>query len=240
MARSRIVNLANFQQFTAINLLSDPGIIPGPVVIPNAIKIMLVWTLTDGKTARNVLYGAITGAVTPGVALADSLFTSLKGQASFAPLMGFIIPTTSFARVEVQDVRSADLPIFASTGAAAPGTGTGTALPDEVALVLTLRTANIGPGNRGRLYQMGWATNALGAAGVVAAGAVTALGNWGGGIATAIGANGMSWALGLRARAAYTGTTGRQHPARPASAETLTTFLVRDNHWDSQRRRGLK
>jgi len=240
VARSRIVNVSNLQQFTAINVLSDPGVIGGPIVIPNAMRIMLVWTLTNAKTARNILYGQITGAVTPGTALADSIFSALKGHSSFAPLMTFIIPTCSFARVEVQDVRQADLPVFASTGAAAPGTSTGSAVPDEAALVLTLRTNKIGPGNRGRLYQPGWGTNAIGAGGVVAAGAVTALGNWGGGIATAIGANGMSWALGQPARAAYTSATGTSHPARPAGVLPFTTFLVRDNHWDSQRRRGLK
>jgi hypothetical protein len=146
----------------------------------------------------------------------------------------------TFTRVDIQDIRQPQLPIYSSTGAGAPGTSAGTELPNEVALVMTLRTGGIGPQNRGRLYIPGWATNALGAGNVVAAGAVTAAGGYQNVINQGLVAGGLSWGLMQPARQAYTGSTGTQHPARTARIVALTVALIRDNHWDSQRRRGLK
>jgi hypothetical protein len=69
---------------------------------------------------------------------------------------------------------------------------------------------------------------------------VTSVQNWANGIPAIFTTNGLTLALGLPARSAYTGTTGTPHPARVAATLPVTSLLVRDNHWDSQRRRGLK
>jgi hypothetical protein len=134
----------------------------------------------------------------------------------------------------------ANQPIISSGAGGATGTSSGTELPDEVALVVTERTAFTGPQNRGRMYIPGWATTALGANNTAAAAAVTALGNWAGNIAGILSAQGYTWCVGHVARQAYTGSTGTQHPARVAGTVPITTVAVRDNHWDSQRRRGLR
>jgi hypothetical protein len=90
------------------------------------------------------------------------------------------------------------------------------------------------------MFVPGWATNALGTGNTINPAAVTALGNWGSIIAGALSASGYIWCVGHVARQAYTGSTGTSHPARPAGSVPITTVAVRDNHWDSQRRRGLK
>jgi hypothetical protein len=240
VGRSRIVNLANFDQFTAINVLSDPGHVGGPVIIPNAVKFILVWTLGDGKSARNVLGGIKTSFTTPSQAIAEQARAAIVGHPNFGPYMAQIAPTASFAAVELQDISVGGSPIYRSTGASTPGTATGTELPNEVALVTTIRTAKVGAQWRGRYYLPGYSSAAIGAGNVITAAAMTAAQNFSVAISAGMGAIGLQWALLQPARAAYTGSSGTQHPARSAHAEPMTTVIVRDNHWDSQRRRGLK
>lgn len=237
----RVVRLDQLQQFQAINLLVDPGASSGPITIPGACRVMLVWQLSDGKIGRNVIYGRVAPAFAPTAALAESFRAAVVAGALWTTLAGFLAPTVSLLRVELQDVRDANNPLVPSTGAATPGTSVGTALPDEVAAVITLRTGQTGPGFRGRMYIPGWATNALATGNVIAAAAVNALANWAQtNIPNAMIAATMTWVLGLPARVQYTGSTGTVHPARPAQTIDVGIITVRDNHWDSQRRRGLR
>jgi len=238
--RTRVINLDSLQQFTAINLLSDPGHIGGPVVVPNAVKVMLVWTLGDGKSARNVLGGVVGSFTSASNTVAEAIRAAIAGNPAFGPLMAMLAPTVAFAAVELQDIRTPGNPVFRSTGAASPGTSSGTELPNEVALVLTLRTAKVGQQWRGRLYQPGWGTTALATGNVASPAAVTALQNFAGAIGAGMSGSGLSWGLIQPARQAYTGITGVSHPARQAHIEPVTSTAVRDNHWDSQRRRGLR
>jgi hypothetical protein len=240
MARNHVVALENFQQFTAINVLNDPGHIGGPVVIPNGVKVILVWNLTNGKVGRNVLWANVPGGFAATASVAETVRAALVARSEFTALLGFLALTVSLAGVHLQDARSAGNPEIASTGAATAGTGTGLALPDEVALALTLRTARVGTQFRGRLYQPGYAAVALAAGGVASTATVTALSNYGTALNAVIGANVGTWSIAQPARAAYTGRTGTQHPARAAALVPITSWICRDNHWDSQRRRGLK
>lgn len=240
MARSRIVALENLQQFTAINVLSDPGHIAGPVQIPSCAQIRIGWNLTDGKKGFNVLYGRYSGAFAGTVAQAQAMFTALSSGAAWTALAGFLHTTEAIASVDIRDVNTPNAALISSTGAAVPGTSPGTSLPSEVAEVITLRTAFVGPAFRGRLYLPPIASNGLGTGDTIAASAMTAMNNWAATIFTALSAQGYTWVLGQPARQQYTGSTGRVHPARAATSTTISTATVRDNHIDSQRRRGLK
>lgn len=240
MARSRIVNLANFEQFTAINILSDPGHIGGPVVIPSVAQVVLRWALTDGRPANNVLYGHYTSGFTPTTTIANNILTGLTTGALWTALAAFMPTTGGLTQVILRDVSVANQPQVPSTAAGQLGTSASPALPDETALVTTLRTAKSGPQNRGRMFTPNFATNSLGAAGVASAGLVTALQNWVNNFPTILSGQGLSLSIGQPARAAYTGSTGTQHPARAAQSTPVTVLTVRDNHWDTIRRRGLK
>lgn len=236
----RIVSLENLQQFAAVQLTSDPGYIGGPEVIPGVARIYLRWVLGDGKQGLNVLHGRYTGPFHGSPTEANAILTSLSSGAQWTALAAHLAPTMALNQVWIQDVNTAGQPIIVSTSPGANGTSTGTELPDETAVVITLRTGGIGRENRGRMYVPGWATTALATGNVVAAAAVTALTNWGSIISGVLTAQGYQWGVGHRARAAYTGVTGTQHPARPAGLVPIQTIVVRDNHWDSQRRRGLR
>jgi len=242
MPGSRIIDLSKVTSFTAVNLLLDGGAIPGPVVIPFAAQISLVWNLTDGKQAHVVTYGRYSGSFSGTVTQANALLSGLLSAGGmYATLAAFMPTTGSLAFVTIRDVNSANQPLITSTGTAGPGTSASPALPDETAAVITLRTALVGRGNRGRMYIPNFATNALAAGGVIAPAVVTALNNWAGQFAGVYSGQGYTWALGQKHRQAYTSPiTGRAFPERPAAAPTITNSVVRDNHWDSQRRRGLK
>lgn len=237
---SRIVNIANLQQFTAINLLSDPGVFGGPLKIPGAIQVVFNWTLAGGKTGHNVTYSAVSSQFTPTAADCDSFLTRVTTGASWTALAATLSTSTALAGITMHDVRDVNLPIVTSVGAAHPGTNAAVALPNEMAICLTLRTERTGIANRGRMYIPGFSVDQVIAGNLIAAGAMTAIANWVPTVSGAFTAMPGQWALGHPQRNAYTGTTGTEHGPRPPETVPLAGAVVRDNHWDSQRRRGLK
>jgi hypothetical protein len=144
------------------------------------------------------------------------------------------------ASVTLTSVHQAGLPSFLSTGAMVPGAGATPALPAEVAICATLRTAGRGPSNRGRMFLMGFNASQAAIGNIIAPQCVTDTAAWVANIANVLTSQGLTWVIGQPARNAYTGETGTAHPARPAGSVPITQALIRDNHWDSQRRRGLK
>jgi hypothetical protein len=237
----RTVRLDTLQPFQAVNLLSDPGEIGGPVVIPQCAQIGLVWTLTDGHVAHNVMYGRYSGAYAGTQTQANAILSALIAGGTWTALAAYMSNTGSLTAVTLRNVAVPNQAVVQSNNAGSAGSSASIALPDETALVVTLRTAQAGPGFRGRVYIPNWATNALGAGNVVLAAAVTALGAWAtANLLTAPAGQGYTPVIGQRERAAYTGSTGTVHAARPAGSVTITSAVVRDNHWDTQRKRGLK
>lgn len=240
MPRNRIVNLANLQQFTAINLLSDPGVVGGPVVIPNCTQVVLNWTLEDGKTAHNVLYGRSAGIPNPTPAQATALHTALSTGAAWTAFASALAPNTIFSGVSLRQVHTPGGALVQSTSAAVPGTGTGVSLPNEVAVCVTLRTANAGVSNRGRMYLPGLRVGEVSAGNVLAAATVSNITTWAAGFISIFSGQGLTLVIGQPARNAYVGSTGTAHPARVAGSIPVTQLLCRNNTFDSQRRRGLK
>jgi hypothetical protein len=236
----RYVNLANVQQFTAINITSDPGAAGGSPLVPSCAQIVLQWTTETGIVGHNVLHGRFAGGYAGTVAQANGIKTALTTGAAWTALAAHLAPSCTLSFVTIRNVDVADQALIPSNVGGGVGTSSGTALPLEVAAVLTKRTALVGRANRGRIYVPGWATTALGTGNVIAAAALTALNNWGATINGALSANGYTHVLGHVARVAYTGSTGTQHPARPAGSVDVTSVSAADNHWDSQRRRGLR
>lgn len=238
----RVINLANLQQFTAVNALNtDLGATPGPVVIPSCAQVVLNWTLADAKTAHNVLYGRYSGAFAGTQAQANTIHTALTTGAPAVALFGILGSTTALAGVSIRNVSVQDQPLVLSSNAAVPGTAGSATLPSEMAEVITERTAKVGRANRGRIYMPPLATSSWGAGDIILAASVTILQNWANTLIGALATAGYTLVIGQRARAAYTSPiTGRVFPARAATNETVTSLSVRDNHWDSQRRRGLR
>jgi hypothetical protein len=236
----RVIPLDRLEQFAAVNLLLDPGAIGGPVIIPSCAQITLVWNQEDGKMAHNVLYGRYIGTFAGDVAQANSIKVGLSTGAAWISLAAVLATTTELAAVHIRDVNTPNETIIESTDPPTPGTGTLPPLPNEMAIVATLRTALSGRQNRGRMYLPGFTVDSLAVGNVIGPGTIAAINGWVGTITSVLSAEGYVWVIGQRERQAYTGSTGTAHPARPAGSVPITSASVRDNHWDSQRRRGLK
>lgn len=235
-----IIPLSRVEQFAAINLLLDPGAIPGPVQIPSCAQIILVWQQQDGKLARNVLYGRYTGTFAGTVPMCDAILTALITGAAWSTLASMLAVETALTAVHMRDVNFINQPVLESVAAGAPGTSTFRSLPNEMAICVTLRTALSGRGFRGRMFLPGFTEDNVELGNVIHPSTIQGINSWVGGIAGILSAQGFVWVIGQRARAAYTGSTGTAHPARPAGSVPITAASVRDNHWDSQRRRGLR
>jgi hypothetical protein len=240
MGRNRTVNLANFPQFTAINLLSDPGAIGGPKLVPSCAQITIQWNMADGKLAHNVLTGRYTGTFAGSAAQAQTILTALSTGAAATALLSHMGTTTALGSLFLRDINSANQPLIQANGTGAFGTGAGPTLPNEVAIVITAHTALAGRANRGRMYIPNWLTTTVNADNTIAAAVMTDLQAWANTIQNALNASGYQLVIGQPARQAYVGETGTAHPERKAGSVPVTSLFVRDNHFDSQRRRGLK
>jgi hypothetical protein len=237
---SPIVRLENVQQFQAIQYGVDAGAVGGPIIVPSCAQVVFNWALPDGKTGHNVLYGRYAGAFHGTQAECNAIFTQVFNSAAFTALRAHMPPGLSASGVSIRDVNAAYQPLVTSNASAVVGTSAGAALPSEVSAVVTERTALAGRQNRGRIYIPGWAATALGAGDVILAAVVTLLQTWASTLPSALAGSGYTLVIGQKARGAYTGTTGVPHPPRLAGSVPVTSLEVRDNHWDSQRRRGLK
>ncbi len=237
---NHVINLANFPTFTAINLLTDPGYDRADHVIPNCIQVVVDWALEDGKLAHNVLHGRVSGSFTPTAPVAQAIFSALSASLGPSGLSLQLATTTLMTGVTLRDLRVANMPLVASTGASVPGLAAGEAMPNEVAAVITLRTAFAGRSARGRIYVPGFSVSSTAAGNVMSPATVAALTSWGNSIPGTFSSNGLTFCLGLPHRLAYVSAAGTPHAERLATTLDVTSQVVRDNHWDSQRRRGLK
>jgi hypothetical protein len=215
----------------------DGGKIPGPANVPGVIEIAMVFTLPNGKLARNVVHGAYTTVPPNMQTLANALFTSISS--AWATRLGALMATGCiFQNVQVRDMSSFTNPIYISTGTAQPGTGPGSPMPADNAIVLTEQIASRGKGLKGRIFLAGWVVAADSGQGQITAAAQTACNSFGSDLLAAISAQSLVPCVAQVARQQYQGITGTVHPARPANHVTVTSYTCHDLEWDTQRRRG--
>src|SRR5216684_9364471 len=112
----------------------DLGRIPGPIVIPNAIEVDLVWNLASGKQVKNVLHGQVAAGFNVTAAVAQAIYAAIIASASWTAWAAQLSNQVQLAAVQLRDLRTANMPFVASTGAAAPGTSLTAALPPGVSL----------------------------------------------------------------------------------------------------------
>ncbi len=215
-----------------------PGYIPGPLVIPNCVEVVLAWTLPDGKKATNVLHADNTAGNTVDDALCDIVFNGVLADARWTAYALRLVTVTKFDAVKMRDLDSALQPLVESTGASAPGTGGSDPLPDEVALVVSLKTTIAGRTGRGRTYLGGLSVSNVDASGHAIAGVQTDAAAFIQAVADALFATSMPLVVANRAHASYVSpSTGLTVPAEAAGFHRVTTIKVDDNLFDSQRRR---
>lgn len=217
--------------------MADPGRIPGQVVIPTCVQVRLLWQIPGGKPVFNVLHGVVAGGFSATSAIAQAAYANLIASGAWTAYAALLNTGTLLLGIDLKDLRTANMPIVASTGSSVAGTGAGGALPAGTAYVVTERTAQAGRGARGRIYLPGFDRTALQAAGTLSGATQTIIFNFITQVSTSLGGQGIVMCVANPARGLYTGRKGAIHLARPAGVLALTAFQTRQNFMNSQRRR---
>lgn len=191
------------------------------LVIPSAAQVRLFWTF-NGAVAINVLGAAVAGGFINSQAIANALGTAILGHFTSSGLAALEATTTVLTGVGVRDIRVANQPEYISTAAAVPGTGAGNPLPNEIAAVVTFRTALAGKSYRGRAYAGGFIVGENSAAGAIVAGLNTALVTFFTNVQGDMNAGGLTLAV-----------LSKKH----LIATPVTAIVTRDTQWDTQRSR---
>lgn len=194
----------------------------------------LVW-LAAGGPAQCVLHWTIPAGTSVNVTLANAIFTTL-GNLWSANLAAHAATTQSLSKLFLRDLRQASMAEVASTNAAIPGTAVGDELPHSIACVMTIRTASAGRKFRGRAYLSAFAEEANGGSGRISVSTKTSLDAFAAGFITAANQSGATFGVAHRPTL-FDDITGL--PIAPGLGFTTpaTTCEIRDDFWDSQRRR---
>lgn len=205
-----------------------------PLVIANAALVTIHWARGDVAFINQL--GALAPAgVVIGQTMANDLGIDIKAALASTALSADLHTSVSLVAVGVRDIRVAFQPEFVDSSPAVSGTAAGDPLPGSVALVVTFRTGLSGPRNRGRYYQGGLteaANDASGQCSAIVSGHILSFVD---GVRVAIAGAGMTMAVVSRPQLATVVT--KEIAARPGGVQGITSLQIRNNTWDSQRRR---
>lgn len=126
------------------------------LVIANAALVRLIWSLSGTDYAVNVLgaVGTPTGSIDQ--ALTNQVGTAIKAGFTSSGLAARTVASVALNKVGLRSIGQANRPEFLDAGAPTPGgDAANNMLPPQVALCVTLRTANAGKSFRGRVYLPG-------------------------------------------------------------------------------------
>lgn len=209
----------------------------GFVVAPNTLKVLIHWTF-EGRPQLNVMHMLYTpaGPLNPNIAetIYEPISAAWVNPGGLRPLSATVLSLTG---VGVIDLRSANNPEISSTSPAVPGTGTGAPMPEQVSAVITHRTALTGRSHRGRTYLFGFTPAAMAADGTISDATNTGVVNFMAGVNSGIGAAGGQLAILSPALPVRPSKPGGELPAKPFEITPVTTSLLRDRLWDTNRRR---
>lgn len=198
---------------------------PASSTIPNTVQVRLLWNL-GGAGGVNVLHAIAPAGFIVNQASANTLGAAIKSQygTTWGPRNH---STVSLVRVGLRDRRTPNAPEFLDQGAAVSGTSAaGELLPQQNALVVTLRTNQAGKSFRGRVYLGGMSENENSVGGVV--GSATEIGavNFITGIQTAMTASQLTLAVASRGADAAVATLTTTHQDGSTSSKTL--YRIKD------------
>lgn len=207
-----------------------------PLVMSNAVQVRLIWSLL-GRTCSNVLGGQVGGGYTNSQVHADALGVDVLGDFTSSGLAALMPNSSILVAVGIRDLRTANQVEYISTATEVVGTGSGDALPNELAAVVTLRTALAGKRYRGRVYMSGANEAQNSTNGVIVPGFNTAITDFITAVQSDMGTQGIT--LSVLSRPTYLNLAP---PADtlvwPGALTPVTSITARDLNWDTQRRRG--
>lgn len=216
--------------------------------INGAAEVTLYYSVGGGYLAINKLGARVTGTVSFGQALANTLGAAIKTAytTNLAPKSS----NSGLVRVGVRDLRTDNQSEYRDTGAIALASGSGDALPAGVALCVTLRTAGSGKSFRGRMYLPGFDELQSTTTGTIDPACATSALAYCTAIQNAFRSSGLEWAVLTRPtdEKIITETTNHadgttstrtlsHETAKTGAVQDITAFESRTSLWESQRRR---
>lgn len=199
------------------------------VTIGSAMQARLIFSRGGADAAVNVMHFRIDSLFLVNQAAANAFASSVDTLIVTSGYAGLMPTTDALARITLRDRRSANAPEFVGI-VGRVGTNVTEALPGANSVVVTLRTALAGRGFRGRVYLGSWCEAANAVSGVIAPATITAA------VAFIQGLRNPTIS-GVPATLAVAHQVANGLPLEPGQLNDVTAHLVRDNQWDTQRRR---
>lgn len=211
---------------------------PGFVAKTSVVTAILHWTY-HGITGENVIDCRVAAGYTPNGSLVNTLNTAIIGTFAVGAFDTVLAGTTVYTGVGLRDMRTEGGAEILSTNGTHTMAGTGVAPPNQVAICISKRTAMAGKFFRGRLYLGGLAGSILIPTGLIDDAVAVIVQNWASALGSALVTNSLTPAIhspAYPARPSH-GPSGGELPAHPESLTDITTWIVRDRRYDTQRRR---
>lgn len=205
------------------------------VVTTNGARLGIVWALAGVEYAVNVLHYDVGNLGTITQAHCDDAANEVQSAFEAAGSWQDVCASTvSLARVTLRDLRTLNRPEFSST-VGSNGVDNNNILPLAASLVVTLRTQLAGRSYRGRIYLPG-ATELHNTSNGTATQAAADAANLFATLIDALTLQGTEVVLAVRS--GYHTVNGVPNVQRnPAIVTPVTSHVVRDLVWDTQRRR---
>lgn len=201
------------------------------LVVANAAQLRLIWALGGQLYALNVM-GVVANAVPITQALTNTIGTAIKSGLTSSGHGANLSTTVTLANIGLRDIRTANTAEYLDSGAAVAGSLATDLLPPQVALCITLRTAQAGRSYRGRVYLPGYVEQSSTVGGVVLPASIAPSVAFVAAVQSALVTSGMQ--LGVLSRPAPDAT-----PPRAGFITQVTSIVCRDAVWDTQRRRAV-
>jgi hypothetical protein len=208
----------------------------GFVVSPNTVRV-LVHSSFEGRPQLNVFHAeyVLAGPLSPNIS--ESVWTALKASLTGNGVDAAMSTQFEWTGVGCIDLRGPNFPEITSTSAALVGTNVANALSPQNAVVVTLRTGKSGRSFRGRSYVYGFCVDGMTASGGIATVAEAGALNFVNSVKAAMAGQSLTMAIRSPALPERPSKPGGTLPAKDYSIEPVSTQLVRDLIWDTNRRR---
>jgi hypothetical protein len=217
------------------------GYIRGQLSIPQTAQVRMLWRYAE-SVGSNVLHAIVPDGYHWTQADVDDVMNGIVASAGWASLNALLTPSAALLGLEIKDLRAVfPTPPFAGIPSSVPeavGVNVGDNLPDQLAITVSLKTAQSGRSFRGRVYLSGWAKDACDAVGLPTTAAKDAALTFVQDVSGALLAKNFELAIGHRGHALYLSpATGLEVPAEAAGSVPVTSITCKPHKFDTQRRR---
>lgn len=204
-----------------------------PIVIPNTVRLAIIWSLALTDYAVIVLHGTVPQGVdmAAGVQQWGAAIDRAFDTADMETLNGLALDVR-IARYTARDLRTANQPEHVAISTKKGG-NTNTILPLGVCICVTHRTALAGRSYRGRSYVPGWTESHNTTQGTISAGGQVMADTFFEAMRTELAATIQPFTMVVASR--YSNKVLRPTPI----TTPIISSEVRDLTWDYQRRRAV-